>query len=420
MKILITGTVGESLPPPYAGIPKLTMLWAREWARSGHKIAITFVHRHDHEDDLGAGGEYFFEFASRPNKFKKILFLLKWFFADPRLYFRLHRAYARFFGLTKEGIMYSSYGVWLGHLIKKFQPDLILGQAALVKSFMAAHLAREHGIPFVLAPYAEVHWLSNSRGENIAATLGNYWRYFLSLPEVVLTCSWFCSNGSLLYAPPEKVEVIYPGIDVGLYTGGGSGVKQKMREKFGLPPEAFIVLAVGAYTPRKGHDHIIDAVHLLREQGRDIFIALCGAGNPNWLLARAADYGMSDRLKVFQKLSEQDLIDLYKTADIYCDASTTERACLGMSLTEAMSSGLPVVGYSIGGLPEVIHENENGFLAPFGNRLELGKAILKMKQLSGEERERLGREGVAVAGREVDIKVAQVKVMAALERAVQR
>ena len=82
MKILITGTTGESMPPPYGGVPKLSLLIASVWKKEGHKVAITFPYRPPNGDDLGAGVEYFFEYKGKPNKIKKIVFLLRYFFAN--------------------------------------------------------------------------------------------------------------------------------------------------------------------------------------------------------------------------------------------------------------------------------------------------------------------------------------------------
>ena len=47
-------------------------------------------------------------------------------------------------------------------------------------------------------------------------------------------------------------------------------------------------------------------------------------------------------------------------------------------IMEAMASGLPVVSTNVGGIPEMVTENETGFLAPSGDAVALANAIDKL------------------------------------------
>src|ERR1035437_8427750 len=93
LRILISGTTGDSMPPPYAGIPNVSLVYGRTWKKWGNDVAVTFVYRPNDSDDLGANADYFFEYNSKPNKLKKFLFLVKYFFKNPNLYFFLARKY---------------------------------------------------------------------------------------------------------------------------------------------------------------------------------------------------------------------------------------------------------------------------------------------------------------------------------------
>jgi hypothetical protein len=89
MKILITGTTGESMPPPYGGVPKLSLLVAGAWKKMGHQVGVSFVYRPQKAEDFNAGAEYFFEYNLKPSKLRKALFLLKYFLSNPFLYINL-------------------------------------------------------------------------------------------------------------------------------------------------------------------------------------------------------------------------------------------------------------------------------------------------------------------------------------------
>jgi glycosyltransferase involved in cell wall biosynthesis len=130
---------------------------------------------------------------------------------------------------------------------------------------------------------------------------------------------------------------------------------------------------------------------------------LCGPGDSQWLKTLAKEEKVEDQVSFFTDLSEKDLIRLYKASDLYCDASNTVRACLGMSLTEAMAVGMPVVIYDAGGMPEVVFDGKNGFSVPTNDIKALAHALNKVKNLSKKEYEFMGQESVKVAKSMVDI-----------------
>lgn len=147
-------------------------------------------------------------------------------------------------------------------------------------------------------------------------------------------------------------------------------------------------------------------------------MVLCGAGDSAWLKTLADEQGMADRIFFFQGLSERELIRLYGTADCYVDASNTPRACLGMSLTEAMAARLPTIAYDYGGLPEVVFHGDNGFLTPVDDIPALAEAIIRVKRLPPEERERMGSRGLEIAQELVDLNACAGRMLRELERII--
>ena len=262
MRILITGTTGESMPPPYAGIPKLSLLQSRVWKKEGHKVAIIFVYRPANRDDLGVGAEYFFEYSARPNKFKKVLFLLHYFFANPLLYLNLLKSYLKIYPhLSKEAILYSAYGVFIDKVFSLFKPDIVLSEAALIKTFMAAQIAKRQKVPIVFDNYAEIHDMSMGVNPHLNENeRKKYWESFLNLADLIIAPSYYSAKGPLTYLSKEKVEVVYAGSDYSLCKLEISSNRQSLRDYLKLPQESFLVGTVGAFESRKGHDHLIKAI----------------------------------------------------------------------------------------------------------------------------------------------------------------
>lgn len=414
MRVLFTGNVGESLPPPYAGIPKRALLVARAMREAGHVVGLMFVYRHDAEDDLGAGAEYFFDYPYAPARLDKVFYMVRGFIQSPILFIRLLWVYIKMHRVvSRESLVNAAHGVKLDHVVRDFKPDVILSEAAIIRTFMAVQIAKRYNIPIVIDTYAEVHDPSvlKLRGGNRHRT--QYWTELLETPALIIAPSYFCGKGPQSFVSAEKVQIIYAGIEFEKYHNYPLS-KAEARKKLGLPEDVFLVTAVGSLAPRKGHDHMLEAIAKL-PASVSVHAVICGPGDPTWLRDIARKHGILDRVHFFTGLSEDDLIALYRAVDLYCDASNTPRACLGMSVTEAMAVGMPIVSYNVGGLPEIVREGENGHLVPTGDINALSAAIARIYELPKSEYEQYVAKGVQLSAELVDIRVCAKKMIEAIE-----
>ncbi len=418
-RVLFTGSVGESLPPPYAGVPKLTLLVARKWREMGHSVGITWMEDRKNADDLGAGGTYFFEYHTPPNKLKRIWFLIRYFLRNPYLYFFLLTSHIRLARkISKESILYSAYGVYLDTVFVSFRPTVVVAEAALIRSFMAAMIAERRNVPIVFDTYSEVH---NNTISHISPEIeALYWKTFLNKAELIIAPSNYCGAAPKKYVVDGKCVVLYPGIDIELFVDAKNVSKTDARTQFQLPQDLFLIGAVGAFTYRKGHDHLIKAAAILARKNIPVGVVLCGPGSQDEWKTLARTEGIAEKVFFFTGLSEKDLLVLYRTMDVYCDASNTPRACLGMSLTEAMLVNIPAIAYNTGGLPEVVHEGENGALVPLNDIPGLAEKIEYMKNLPQEERDRMGKKGREMCEKLLDLGNMADEKMKMLESVVQR
>lgn len=403
LRILISGTTGDSMPPPYAGVQHVSLLYARTWKKMGHRVALTFVYRPENSDDLGANAEYFFEYNSKPNKFKKLFFLLKYFFKNPILYFYLFTKYFKIYPKFRiETFLYSSYGVWVEGVISNFKPDIITCQAALIKTFMVAEIAKMKSIPVVFEPYAEIHDLKMGVNKHLnEKKRERYWKYFLSLSQLVIGMD-NCSVGPLMYLPKEKVKVFYDTTDFGLYQVAPKESRDEIMSSFGLPKDMFFLAMMGAFHYRKGHDHLIKAVSILNKKGyKDIGGVIVGGdvGKEKWedLIKQE---GLENNVFLFQNFNEDKKIKLYKSIDGYCNLSNSTRSCgLDLALLEAMSCGLPIIVYDNGALPGAVPTGDNGFVVQTGDISALADAILKLYKKNIIERKVMAEKSKEIASK---------------------
>ena len=144
--------------------------------------------------------------------------------------------------------------------------------------------------------------------------------------------------------------------------------------------DSFVVISVGRLIEHKRHIDIVEA--LSKIQG-SIFI-LVGAGIEEGNILRVAKE-RNVRVLRFSDISDAELANLYRASDVYAHASVLEG--FGLTVLEAMSSGLPVVCYEAGDLGDVV--SDSGFVLRQGD-IEGMEQNLESLRLHREEREAAG------------------------------
>jgi glycosyltransferase involved in cell wall biosynthesis len=81
---------------------------------------------------------------------------------------------------------------------------------------------------------------------------------------------------------------------------------------------------------------------------------------------------------------------VYNGADLYVMASQMES--FGLVYAEALSCGIPVIGTSVGGVPEVIDDGKSGILVSPDNHVELAKAMKRMLK-TRPRMKKMGKQG---------------------------
>jgi phosphatidyl-myo-inositol alpha-mannosyltransferase len=155
------------------------------------------------------------------------------------------------------------------------------------------------------------------------------------------------------------------------------------------PRGALRVLFVGRYgEPRKGFTALLEAVALLRSQGRPVDLSVVGQGAGE-RFPRAARLGVS----FLGRLLDKDLAAAYQSADVFCAPSLGGES-FGMVLVEAMAAGCPVVASDLPGYAEAARGA--ALLVPKGDPGSLAVALWRTRA-DPVLRERLVQRGRARA-----------------------
>ncbi len=137
----------------------------------------------------------------------------------------------------------------------------------------------------------------------------------------------------------------------------------------GEPP---MILTVGSFTPRKGHDVLIEA--LLRLADLPWRARWIGARpDADWAARiedRVAEAGLADRIAIDG--AADDVAAVYASADLFCLPSHYEG--YGMVFAEAMMAGLPVVACAGGAVPDVVPASAGRLTEP-GDAVALADSL---------------------------------------------
>jgi glycosyltransferase involved in cell wall biosynthesis len=153
--------------------------------------------------------------------------------------------------------------------------------------------------------------------------------------------------------PPEKIEVIYNGIDDRFWTSPSEEAIGRVRERYQLTDP--FVLYAGNIKPHKNLDRLIEAFHQLRTEGFDqLKLLIIGDEVSKYATLRRAvhRYKLHKHVRFFGFVPDHTLAALYRLANVFVFPSLYEG--FGLPPLEAMASGTPVVTSNVSSLPEVV------------------------------------------------------------------
>jgi len=140
------------------------------------------------------------------------------------------------------------------------------------------------------------------------------------------------------------------------------------------PNKKLTIVTVANMYPNKGYLTLLKAIKRLNREGLEARYLFVGDGKQRMEIE---DYITRYNLKNIKLLGfRHDIKSVLSLADIFVLASYKEG--LPYVVLEAMMAGLPVVATKVGGIPEIITEDEDGLLVPPMRYKLLAKAIMKL------------------------------------------
>jgi glycosyltransferase involved in cell wall biosynthesis len=176
-----------------------------------------------------------------------------------------------------------------------------------------------------------------------------------------------------------KVRIIPGGVDTERFRPVGD--VGRLREKLGLPSEAFIILTVRRLIKRMGLENLIDSMRIVLQSQPDALLLVGGKGYLlESLKTRASRAGLDERVRLLGYIDEELLPGYYAASDLFL-LPTLSLEGFGMVTLEALACGTPVIGTNVGATPEILGRLDPGLILAGVEPEEIARAVL---ELAGE------------------------------------
>jgi len=249
----------------------------------------------------------------------------------------------------------------LAKSLDNFIPQIVHSQHPFLIGDTALRIASKYNVPLVFTHHSlyeeNVHYMPG----NIEAL--KRFMIELSTGYANLADHVFAPSESIMLMLKERgvttaIDVVPTGIYINQFSRGAG---KSYRQKFNIPPHAFVAGHVGRLAPEKNLDFVARAVaQFLKKEPKAHFL-IGGTGPSEGSIKEImAKEGLANRLHLAGMLKGKDLVDAYHAMDVFVFASQSETQ--GLVVTEAMAAGIPVVAVDAPGVREIVKDGVNGRL----------------------------------------------------------
>jgi glycosyltransferase involved in cell wall biosynthesis len=291
--------------------------------------------------------------------------------------------------LEAAGIPVFSLNIWrklpdprpvlrLARIIRKWQPDVV--HSHMVHANLLARIVR------FLAPIPVLICSARNIDEG-----GRFREILYRLTDSLCDLTTQVSHAGLERyvrvgaVPRHKIRYIPNGVDTERFKPNLED-RLKFRKELGV--DGFVWLAVGRFDPQKDYPTMLQAFARVVHKHSNTILLIAGDGPLRKTMENLArELGIEKRTKFLG--IRRDIPQLMNAADAYVMSSSWE----GMPnvLLEASATGLPIVATDVGGNREIVLDGVTGFLVPPRNPEALARAMLRIMDLSDEERKEMGK-----------------------------
>ena len=172
----------------------------------------------------------------------------------------------------------------------------------------------------------------------------------------------------------EKISVMMNGVSP--VERASSERIRELKAQYGIGNGDFVIGILARIEEYKGHIYVLEALRLLRDQGRKVKLIIAGTGGFEGQVRKHASELGVDRDTVFTGFVS-DVSGVLSLMDLQVNASYISETS-SLSLLEGMSMGLPMAASDCCGNPWIVDDGISGFLFPPKDAAALADIIARV------------------------------------------
>lgn len=280
----------------------------------------------------------------------------------------LRRKYFNLKGIFNYCINFIKYSHKLKKIAKEQNIDIIHNNTSAV--FEGSYISKKLNIPQIWVVH-EIIKEPKIIHKFIGKIISLYSTYTIAVSNAVKQN--LIKTG---YFKNKKIDVIYNGVDISRFNPNNNS--DYLRKEWNIPKNANIIGMMGRINAVKGQHDLLNAANIVMKKNPNLYTIFVGDAydGETWreekLLEAINGSPFKDRIifQGFRKDSEyiHSLFDIYILPSVKPDSFPTV-------VLEAMATGKAVIGYSQGGIGEMVDNGNNGYLVDIGNYKLLAKKI---------------------------------------------
>lgn len=260
-------------------------------------------------------------------------------------------------------ITMSGFGAKLGRIAQLNRWDHIHVHSCANAANIATYASILSGIPYSLT----LHGALGDYGSNQVEKWGNA-KFGIAVTKTLLRQV----EAELGFSVAQKTVVAPMGVNLSNF----------QRPQPYIPwtnSSAARIISVGRLNPGKGHDVLLNAISIIKARGTDVHLTIIGQdemggeGYYKTISRLVSDLKLTGNVTLAGAQSEDCIRDGLLSSHLFVSASLHE--AIGVATMEAMAMGMPVIATRVGGVPELIDHERDGFLVEPGKADELAAAI---------------------------------------------
>ncbi len=286
------------------------------------------------------------------------------------------------------------------NIVKKWKLDIIHSHTEFGIGTFARIMAKQLNIPLVHTYHTMyedyTHYITKGYFDKSSKKIAEYLTLFYcdkTASELIVPTHKTYNLFKEKYKVDRNIHIVPTGIEIERFFDENVSFKEveKLKQKLSIQKDDFILLYVGRLAEEKNIVYLIDAVRdvIKRDKQKEHLKFFIVGDGPDFADYQnlIKKYKMENNIILTGKVAYDQVPIYYKIADLFLTASKTETQ--GLTVVEAMASGVPPIAIDDESFRNVIIDDLNGKL--FRTKKELRNAITNLRE-NPEKRKAMGHQ----------------------------